>query len=217
MDDWRRALWVFDGLKADSEHHDGVTLRPDKCRMLWPRSANPPLRLVDECRKRGIILLTRSAEYLGGLMTFDPQLRSDFFSTAVKAAISELQPLRDEELPAQITHRLLQFAATPKLTYLMRVTPPTPEIRRHLQRFDDEVAIFCATNCRSIRYNGARASIRRGSPRGGVESGLSRRRTVTTRRTLRLGCPQSATCRSGTTGTTRQATCRRCTPPALTA
>src|SRR6185437_281972 len=114
-------------------------------------SDKPPEWLVLKCHALKLQLVTRSAEYLGVIFTFNESERTRFVRSAVDEAIADLQKMRHELMDAQICHRLLQFGSSPRLMHVLRITAPSAptidparSIGAELQRLDDAVLTILA-------------------------------------------------------------------------
>src|ERR1700761_5157765 len=61
---------AFDRYAGDTKA-GGLTLRPEKCTVLWPHSTSPPQPLIDATTSRGLRLVQGSMVCLGSIVGLD--------------------------------------------------------------------------------------------------------------------------------------------------
>jgi hypothetical protein len=131
------ALAVFDHFKTlCAQDGEGITLRPDKCRVLWPHDTPVPVSLRDEAARRNMIVVERNMEVLGSVIGCDNRALAIQLEKAVDGHNKFFGSL--SSLPVLIANQVLRVCGQPKMNFLARVTPPHVS-RPALRRFDNLV------------------------------------------------------------------------------
>eukprot|EP00455_Lapot_gusevi_P003283 TRINITY_DN1134_c0_g1_i5.p1 TRINITY_DN1134_c0_g1~~TRINITY_DN1134_c0_g1_i5.p1 ORF type:complete len:270 (-),score=35.34 TRINITY_DN1134_c0_g1_i5:1216-1923(-) len=118
----------------------GLSLNPNKSKMLWPQASLPPHDVVQLARTRGIQVSRGMMEVLGAVVGLDTDRMIAWAKNTVNSEAHNrlFASLMHDAMPCQISLRLLRTCALPRLNFLMRVLPPLV-LAGALRQFDEKV------------------------------------------------------------------------------
>ena len=116
----------------------GLSLRKDKCAVLWPKVSDPPELVRSSATRLGLPLHRGTMQTLGVLVGSGSQQMHAWLERQIDSYKEYLELLLHPELPAQVAMILLRLSVIPQLGYLARVVPPSL-LAPHALRFDDMV------------------------------------------------------------------------------
>ena len=116
----------------------GLSLRKDKCAVLWPKVSDPPEIVRSSATRLGLPLHRGTMQTLGVLVGSGSQQMRAWLERQIDSYKEDLELLLHPELPAQVAMILLRLSVIPQLGYLARVVPPSL-LAPHARRFDEMV------------------------------------------------------------------------------
>ena len=136
----RAVLRAYDGFMQECAR-EGIRLRPDKCRLLYPHRDAAPNELVGACTQRGLRVVTDGMKVVGGMITFnDEAVRRRTIAQVTKQS-AMFDALCHDKMRSSVAYRIGQVCGVPKVNYLTQITPPMLAVEA-MQRWDEKVATF---------------------------------------------------------------------------
>jgi hypothetical protein len=130
-------LRSYDNL-VDCTGPSGLTIRPEKCALLWPSSALVPEVIVKLAAERKLKVVSGSMEVLGAPVGSDVKFTDSWLDKHVKSHDRFFQLLQRPDLSVQVAYLLLRLSAIPGFGFLTRVIRPRL-LAPHAEQFDKMV------------------------------------------------------------------------------